>query len=303
MSELPFIQFYPSDWLGGTRGLSAVETGVYITLIMTMYERGEPLPEDHGRLARSCGASNSAFKSALKTLLSEGKIIRTEGGLWNDRVGRELERRSKKSGVASENAKARWSRSNEKTQQKQDPKNADASDPHMQIACLPETRSQIERVCVSARAREAPPDPDEKPPDRDVSRETETVLAAWSDFARRPAGAIPAEHLHIAASISRNGAEKLIEVCERARGSPFLRGETGRIGVMPLCWLWNDEKIAKVLRGEYDAGVNSDGKKGGRSGVVDDIRELIAEAKERDRARGESFPGERVLIGRAAGAG
>nr|WP_313010760.1 DUF1376 domain-containing protein [Brucella intermedia] len=89
MTKMPWVRFFPSDWLGGTRGMSAVETGIYITLIATMYERGEPIVEDHARLARLCGASNSAFKKALDTLIDEGKITRIEAGLWNDRVEKE----------------------------------------------------------------------------------------------------------------------------------------------------------------------------------------------------------------------
>lgn len=110
MSKMPWVRFFPSDWLGGTRGMSAVETGVYITLIATMYERNEPIVEDHARLARLCGASNSAFKKALETLLDEGKITRTERGLWNDRVEKEQVYLSEKSEVGSRAANARWGR-------------------------------------------------------------------------------------------------------------------------------------------------------------------------------------------------
>lgn len=110
MTKMPWVRFFPSDWLGGTRGMSAVETGIYITLIATMYERGEPIVEDHSRLARLCGASNSAFKKALETLLDDGKIIRTPNGLWNDRVEKEQVYLSEKSEVGSRAANARWSK-------------------------------------------------------------------------------------------------------------------------------------------------------------------------------------------------
>ncbi|MBB4342125.1 YdaU family protein [Rhizobium leguminosarum] len=112
MTKMPWVRFFPSDWLGGTRGMSAVETGIYITLIATMYERGEPIVEDHSRLARLCGASNSAFKKALETLLDEGKIIRTSSGLWNDRVEKEQVYLSEKSEVGSRAANARWNKNN-----------------------------------------------------------------------------------------------------------------------------------------------------------------------------------------------
>lgn len=108
MSELPWVRFFPSDWLAGTRGMSAAEAGVYISLIAMMYERGEPLVEDASRLARLCGASNSQFKKALENLVREAKIVRVEGGLWNNRVAKEAVYRSEKSDVAKRAAEIRW---------------------------------------------------------------------------------------------------------------------------------------------------------------------------------------------------
>jgi uncharacterized protein YdaU (DUF1376 family) len=114
MSDMPWVRFFPSDWLAGTRGMSAAETGIYITLIATMYERGEPVPEDHARLARLCGASNSVFRKTLDVLIDEGKITRVEGGIWNDRVGRESEIRAEKSAVGAQAAQARWNKKSNK---------------------------------------------------------------------------------------------------------------------------------------------------------------------------------------------
>lgn len=141
MSKNPWIRFFPSDWLAGTRGMSAVETGVYITLIMSMYERGEPIPEDHARLARLCGASNSAFKAALETLISEGKIVRIEAGLWNERVEKEHVYLSEKSEVGFQAAKARW----KKSKQNQGASDADAMRSQCDGNAIPEARSHIEK--------------------------------------------------------------------------------------------------------------------------------------------------------------
>lgn len=120
MSKTPWIRFFPSDWLGGTRGMTAAETGIYVTLIMTMYEHGKPLVNDVGRLARLCGASNSVFKSTLNALISQGKILISDEGIWNERVGRELFYVSEKSSVGREAANARW--------YKKDNKNNDSAD-------------------------------------------------------------------------------------------------------------------------------------------------------------------------------
>lgn len=130
MKKMPWVRFFASDWLAGTRGMSAAETGVYITLIATMYERQEPIPEDHARLARLCGASNSAFKKALDILIDDEKIIRTDAGLWNERVQKERVYLSEKSEVGLQAANARWGKkdneNNDEIMQTQCGRNANA---------------------------------------------------------------------------------------------------------------------------------------------------------------------------------
>lgn len=127
MTAMPWVRFFPSDWLGGTRGMSAVEAGVYINLLAMMYERGAPLVEDTGKLARLCGASNSVFKRCLERLVDDGKIVRGDGDLWNERVGKEQSYRSEKSAVGKHAAKSRW----RKGEGKQEQTDADA----MQTQC------------------------------------------------------------------------------------------------------------------------------------------------------------------------
>lgn len=122
MSEMPWVRFFPSDWLAGTRGMTATEMGVYISLISMMYERGEPIAEDMARLARLCGASNSQFKKTLQALIDDGKIIRVDGGLWNNRVEKERFYRSEKSEVGKRAAVQRW----QKDQQNQRTSDANA---------------------------------------------------------------------------------------------------------------------------------------------------------------------------------
>lgn len=150
MSEMPWVRFFPSDWLAGTRGMSAAETGIYITLVATMYERGEPVPEDHSRLARLCGAPVSTFRKTLETLIEEGKILRVEAGLWNKRVGEESTIRAEKSEAAANAATARWSKKGNKNKSSD---NANA----MRTQCdgnanqKPEARSQKEAASQLSR--------------------------------------------------------------------------------------------------------------------------------------------------------
>ena len=125
MSDSPFFQFYPSDWLAGTRGLTAAETGVYITLVAMMYEAEGPIPNDAKRLARLCGSTPAALKKAIDGLIDAGKITQDERGFFNRRVEIEIEKRAEKRAAASASANARW----KKTEQKQPSENANASIP------------------------------------------------------------------------------------------------------------------------------------------------------------------------------
>jgi uncharacterized protein YdaU (DUF1376 family) len=264
MSELPWVRFFPSDWLGGTRGMSAAETGIYITLIATMYERGEPIPEDHKRLARLCGASNAAFKSALETLINEGKIERVDGGLWNERVGKESEFRSEKSQVGRQAANARWNKKDNENNVSDDA-NAMPSQSERNANQKPEARVEKTEPTGSAKKRSSrlPEDwvlPDEWravaidmgfPSDRidaeaarmrDWSRSSKNGakldwLASWRNWVRGrlddnpswkcsalPAGPKP---------IVLRSDDPLVPVLERIRGKPMIFGQRGTASISP----------------------------------------------------------------------
>lgn len=136
MNDMPWFRFFPSDWLGGTRGLTSSETGIYITLIAMMYERDGWLDANHSRLARLCGASNSAFSKAIETLLSDEKIIEKEGAYSNERVLEELSYRSKKETLARRAAKSRW-------QEKSTKSKGGVKRPHSVGNAIPEARGHI----------------------------------------------------------------------------------------------------------------------------------------------------------------
>ncbi len=127
MSAVPWFKCYQSDWLSGAAALKAVERGIYFTLIAMMYDRREPLREDR-LLARQCGATQRQFDDALALLVETGKILRTEAGLWNKRVGEEISNCFSKSEKSRQAAHKRHS---EKTEQKQRNEDADASVPHV----------------------------------------------------------------------------------------------------------------------------------------------------------------------------
>lgn len=150
---MPWFQFYPNDWLAGTRGLSAVETGIYITIIATLYDRAAPLPNDPDKLARMCGASRRIFVAALARLVSDGKLTITENGIWNARVEDELQNRNEKVEKKKKAADARWI---DKTEENQCNGDADALQVQCETDAISEVRSQMSDIRKSARIDDAP---------------------------------------------------------------------------------------------------------------------------------------------------
>ena len=115
MGDKPFIKFYPSDFLGGTSGLTPAERGVYMTLICLIYEADGPIPRDDGRLARRCGSPKAAFVRSLDCLIDEGKITEEGGMLSNNRAEKAIVDRQNRTQSATHAAKSKWSAQKEKT--------------------------------------------------------------------------------------------------------------------------------------------------------------------------------------------
>lgn len=116
MSTITHVPFYPSDWLSGTRGMTAAQMGVYITLLAMMYERAGPIrADDMARLARLCGTSASALSGIISGLVEDGKLTRVEGGLFNRRAELEIKNVMSKSEVARAKANSKWGKSSTKS--------------------------------------------------------------------------------------------------------------------------------------------------------------------------------------------
>ncbi|MEI8714766.1 DUF1376 domain-containing protein [Mesorhizobium sp. ISC11] len=108
----PWLRFFVADWIAWTRDLKATESGILINLIAHMHQRGEPIAEDHSRLARLCGCSAGTFARTIGIFLNDGRIIRSDdGGLWSDLVQSEIDHRKNVSGERRKNAEQRWGKS------------------------------------------------------------------------------------------------------------------------------------------------------------------------------------------------
>lgn len=93
---MPWVRFFPSDWLGGTRGLSPRATALYITMVCLMYEKDGPIPADIDWLSRTCSMGRKQTAAALTDLITKGKITEQEDGrLFNGKAAIEIDQRKK----------------------------------------------------------------------------------------------------------------------------------------------------------------------------------------------------------------
>lgn len=135
MGESPFINFYTSDFLAGTGGMTAATKGVYITILCLIYETEGALGQKWDVLARRCGCTLPAFKRAISDLVDDGKLEIVDGQIWSEKCEKHLTQRRERQSSARSAAKKRW----QKSKQKQGQSNAAA----MQAQCQPKPEPDI----------------------------------------------------------------------------------------------------------------------------------------------------------------
>ena len=239
------VAFYPSDWLAGTRGLSDAETGVYITLIARMYEMAGPIERDDNRLSRLCGCkTKNSFVKALDYLISDGKIIATDQGLFNERVQKEIEKATEKSSKAKAAAQSRWERKPNKINEGD---NADASGEHMPQGCQLEPELDIKEdtnVPLSVRT-------DEAIPANDVSKavsayNTAAEHAGWPQVQKMNPTRTKALRARLRDCGGLDGWQAALR---RAYASNFIREEWSGFGFDSLV---SQQKFTRLMEGNYD---------------------------------------------------
>ena len=98
----PWMPLYVGDYLADTRGLSAIEHGAYLLLIMEYWQTGG-LPDDEGRLARIAAVSDKEWRAIRPTIL---RFFLP--GWKHKRVEEEFAKRDVKSEKARQSASRRW---------------------------------------------------------------------------------------------------------------------------------------------------------------------------------------------------
>lgn len=139
MSESPFVNFYTSDFLGGTAGMTAATRGVYITLLCLIYETERPLTQSMETLARRCGCTLPALNKALAALVEEGKMTVGPDGIWSPKCEKHITSRRERRNSAKAAAEKRWQKSEEKQRQSYARASSTQCKPEPEPDILPDT--------------------------------------------------------------------------------------------------------------------------------------------------------------------
>jgi uncharacterized protein YdaU (DUF1376 family) len=102
-SALPYMKFYPTDYLSDTQHLSTLEHGAYMLLIINYWQRGAPIPDDDKRLSGIARMSVEQWLNVRPTVVD---FFVVEGGFWrHKRIDTELLAVAAKSKKASQAGK------------------------------------------------------------------------------------------------------------------------------------------------------------------------------------------------------
>ena len=96
MVGLSRFDMYPRDWISGTRMLSLAARGAYIDIIVTLYDKGEPIENNVRFLCRLFGLrDHRQLTPVLNELIEAKKIIIKDGLIFNTRAAKEIEKAHK----------------------------------------------------------------------------------------------------------------------------------------------------------------------------------------------------------------
>lgn len=157
MSGGPWFKCFPSDFLNGVSELGPHEIAVYTIILMRMYDEGGPVPDDPVRIARRCNMRLPACQKAIDSLCADGKLVRQDGMLINERAQDEIEQRHERNSKQARNAQARWQKEpeiNNKNNKGTVPPQCQRDPDHMPTRSQkPDTRSQNKKEREGAPAR------------------------------------------------------------------------------------------------------------------------------------------------------
>lgn len=241
MSDKPYVNFYTSDFLAGTGGMTAACKGVYITLLCQMYEAEAPLGQSWDALARRCGATLPAFKKAVETLVEDGKIVVTDDGIWSPKCEKHITLRRERQNSAKAAAKTRW----EKSKEKQGKDHAGAVKPQCQPEPEPEPYISKEDTNVSLSISSTNDAADAVRFFNEIAGQL-----GWSQVQKMT----PQRARSLKARLADcGGIEGWRGAVDRAAQSDFLSGRTSKPWTgFGFDWLVKAQNFTKLMEGNYD---------------------------------------------------
>jgi uncharacterized protein YdaU (DUF1376 family) len=114
LAKIPYMRFYPGDWLSDpkVRRLTWEQKGIYIDMLSLMWKNGEnaSLPDDPDAIASMLGIQKRKFLKIFRVFFEKNFEIffRADGRIFQKRVLSEWEAANEKSQKATESAKRRW---------------------------------------------------------------------------------------------------------------------------------------------------------------------------------------------------
>lgn len=244
MAALPYMPLYVADYMADAAHLSTVEHGAYLLLIMTYWQRGSALPADDRKLARIVRMTDDEWRDVRDTL---AEFFRVTDDAWSHkRIDHELQR------VARKSEQARNARASRET-------------PSTDAAETPVKPANNGRSTDVERARN---DTDTDTDTREVTGSKDPgadsamaeAIVAWNALASECG--LPA--VQRVSAERRKALRKCLGdvggmdgwhgVLANIRGSPFLRGETGRNGwCATFDFVMKPKNYTRIAEGWNDA--------------------------------------------------
>ena len=108
MTGLSRFNFFPRDWISGTRTLSMRARGCYIDLLAAMYDHGSPLEYDEAWLRKFLNLHDvRQLRPLITELVDAGKIKISDGKITNGRAMDEIEAAHNRVELARKGGKAK----------------------------------------------------------------------------------------------------------------------------------------------------------------------------------------------------
>lgn len=269
MSNTPFMQFYPGDYLGKTMDLTTEQHGAYLLILMTMWQHDAKLPNDPAKLARIARMTPAKFKAVWSEI---SRFFAVQGdSITNARLLKEHEKAKKKSEARAVAGKAGGRAKSLKD------KSAAYGNCHADaMASSSDTRVKKEDANASLSLAA-----DHQPID-EVAEAVLTYRAA----AERQGWPIPQQldqtrRRAISARIKAAGGPEGWRIAiEKAAASPFL-GAARPFSGFGIDWIAKAANFKKIMEGNYD---DRQSPQQNRHTAADDRFGRIADAAVRNRA-------------------